>query len=105
MNINELMKQMQKVQAGAQKAQEELGASTVEGTAGGGAVKIVLTGNYEVKSVALAPEALDGGDREMIEDLFKAALEDALDKVKKLVGEVMSKAMGGFKVPGMPGLF
>jgi len=105
MNINDLMKQMQKVQAGAQKAQEELGAATVEGTAGGGAVKIVLTGNYEVKSVALAAEALEGGDREMIEDLFKAALEDALDKVKKMVGDAMGKAMGGVKVPGMPGLF
>lgn len=104
MNIQAIMKQMQKVQEDAARVQEELGASTVEGTSGGGAVKIALTGSYEVKSVSIAAEALEGADREMVEDLVRAALEDALSRVGSMTREAMSKTLAGVRIPGMPGM-
>jgi nucleoid-associated protein EbfC len=105
MNINALMKQVQKVQADAAKAQSELEAAVVEGSAGGGAVTIRMTGAHKVESVQISQEVAEAGDREMLEDVVKAALEDVLDKVSALTKETMGKAMGGVNLPGMPKLF
>ncbi len=102
MNIQALMKQVQKVQADAQKVQADLEASEVEGSSGGGSVKVALTGGYKIKSVEIAADLAATGDREMIEDAVKAALEDALGKVSAMTKEAMSKAMGGMAIPGMP---
>lgn len=101
MNVNKLMKQMQKVQADAMKIQEDLAGTTVEGTAGGGAVKITLNGAHAVQKVEISPEVIESQDKEMTEDLVKAALEDAHSKVAELAQAAMSKAMGGLQVPGL----
>lgn len=105
MNIQAIMKQMQKVQADAQKAQAQLDATIVEGSAGGGAVTIRMTGTHNVQSVALSPEIVEAADKEMLEDVVKAALEDALAKIRAITQETMSKTMGGMNIPGMPPLF
>ncbi len=99
------MKQMQKVQAEAAKAQAELDAAVVEGSAGGGAVKIVMTGSYQVKSVEVSQDMVETGDKEIIEDSLRAALDDVLGKVRALTQAAMSKAVGGANIPGMPNLF
>lgn len=105
MNINALMKQVQKVQADAAKAQSELEGTVVEGSAGGGAVTIRMTGAHKVESVQISQEVVDAKDREMLEDVVKAALEDVLERVTVLTKETMGKAMGGANIPGMPKLF
>lgn len=105
MNVQAIMKQMQKVQADAQKAQAELDATIVEGTAGGGAATIRMSGSHKVESIQLSPEIVEAADKEMLEDVVKAALEDALEKVRAATQATMSKAMGGVNIPGMPPLF
>ena len=99
MNRN-FLKQAQQMQARLQKMQEELAQLTVEGSAGGGAVKVVMTGRQEVKSVEIAPEAVE--DLELLQDLIVAAVNDALAKAQELASQKLSSAMGGLKLPGMP---
>lgn len=103
MNMQAMMKQVQKLQEDAAKAQSELDAAKVSGSAGGGAVTIELTGSYKVASISITQEIAETADREMIEDSVRAALEDALERVKSLIQEKMSKAMPN--IPGMPPLF
>lgn len=105
MNINALMKQVQKVQADAAKVQAELDATIVEGSAGGGAVKIRMTASHKIESVQISDEVAQAADREMLEDVVKAALEDVLERVSVLTKDAMGKAMGGVNLPGMPKLF
>lgn len=105
MNIQALMKQVQKVQAEAQKAQADLEAREFEGTAGGGAARIVLTGGYTVRVVEIAEELMQSGDRDMVQDVVKAALEAALAQVQSTTREAMSKAMGGVDPSRLPNLF
>jgi DNA-binding YbaB/EbfC family protein len=105
MNINALMKQVQKVQADAAKVQAELEATVVEGSAGGGAVTIRMTGAHKIESVRISQEVAEAADREMLEDVVKAAMEDVLDRVSALTKDAMGKAMGGANLPGMPKLF
>lgn len=105
MNIQGLMKQMQKVQAEAAKAQAELDAAIAEGSAGGGAVTIRMTGSYQVKAVEVSADLASAGDKEMIEDSVRAALDDVLGKVRAMTQAAMSKAVGGAQIPGMPNLF
>ena len=105
MNIQSIMKQIQKVQAEAQKAQAELETREFEGAAGGGAVRIVVTGAYAVRAVEIAAELAESGDREMIADAVKAALEAVLGQVQTTTREAMSKAMGGMDPSHLPSLF
>ena len=94
-NMNQMMKQMQKMQADMAAAQDALAAATVEGSAGGGVVKVVVTGSGEVQSVHIAPEVVDPDDVEMLEDLVLAAVSDGLRRAHDLQGESMGNVTGG----------
>ena len=96
-----LMRQAQQMQENIQKAQAELGNLEVTGESGGGMVKVQMNGKHEVRGVTLDPGAL-GDDREMLEDLIAAAINDAVHKVQARVQEKMAGAMAGMALP--PGL-
>jgi|SRR3990172_5095751 len=97
MNPN-LIRQMQQKLL---KAQEDLGNETVEVSAGGGAVKIVMTGHQKVQSVTLAPEVVDPNDVEMLQDLLLTAMNDAVAKSHELATKRMGAITGGLKIPGL----
>ena len=88
-NFGNLMKQAQAMQANVQKAQAEIAKIEVEGVSGGGMVKVTMTGRHEVKRVQLEP-AVVTEDREMLEDLIAAAINDAVQKVEARAQEKMS---------------
>ena len=94
-NLNQMMKQMQKMQADMAAAQDALAEATVEGSAGGGMVKVVVTGTGDVQSVHIAPEVVDPDDVEMLEDLVLAAVSDGLRRAHDLQGESMGNVTGG----------
>ncbi|MFZ5755007.1 MAG: YbaB/EbfC family nucleoid-associated protein [Bacillota bacterium] len=100
-NMQKMMKQVQKMQADMAKLQEELGEKTVETSAGGGAVKIVMNGKQEVKEITIDPEILQPEEVEMVQDLLMAAFNEALRKSQDMVSQEMSKITGGMKIPGM----
>lgn len=102
-NINNLMKQAQKMQKDMAKLQEELEDKTVEATAGGGAITVVATGKKEIKEINIKPEVVDPDDVEMLQDLVLAAVNEALRQADEMVNSQMSKLTGG--LGGMPGLF
>jgi DNA-binding YbaB/EbfC family protein len=96
-----MIQQAQELQARLAKAQKELAEATVEATAGGGAVTVTVTGQQEVKSVKIDPEAINPDDVEMLEDLVLAAVNEAITKSQELAAERMSKVTGGLKIPGL----
>ena len=93
--LNQMMKQMQKMQADMAAAQDALAEATVEGSAGGGMVKVVVSGTGDVQSVHIAPEVVDPEDVEMLEDLVLAAVGDGLRRAQELQGESMGSVTGG----------
>ena len=95
------MRQAQQLQAGMQRAQEQLGSLEVTGEAGGGVVRIVMNGRHEVRQVHIDP-SVAGDDREMLEDLVVAACNDATRRVAGAVKQHMADAMGGLQLP--PGM-
>tara|TARA_B100000809_G_scaffold194369_1_gene193563 strand:- start:785 stop:1081 length:297 start_codon:yes stop_codon:yes gene_type:complete len=97
MNRN-MMKQAQKQLAQLQKIQEELETLTVEGTAGGGAVKITMTGKQIVESVVIEPEAAE--EMELLQDMVLAAVNDAANKAQELAAQKMAVVTGGMNIPG-----
>ena len=100
-NIGNILKQAQAVQENLQKAQAEVAQLTATGEAGGGMVKVTLNGKHECMKVQIDP-ALQGEEREMLEDLIAAAINDAARKVAAAVNEKMAGAMGGLQLP--PGM-
>jgi hypothetical protein len=96
--LSQLMRQAQEMQANMQKAQDELASTEVEGTAGGGMVKVIVTCKHEVRRVTIEP-ALLGDDKEMLEDLVAAAFNDARVKVERTVQEKLSTVTGGLALP------
>ena len=94
-----MMKQAQKMQEDMAKAQEELAEMEVNGEAGGGLVKVRMTGKHEVKRVEI-DESLIGDDREMLEDLVAAAVNDAVAKVVQMTQEKMASLTAGLNLPG-----
>ncbi|HEY8476301.1 MAG TPA: YbaB/EbfC family nucleoid-associated protein [Chloroflexota bacterium] len=100
MNQN-LLRQVQQMQARLAKAQEDLEHETVEATAGGGAVKVVITGGLKIQSVTIAPEVVDPDDLEMLQDLVTAAVNEAIQRAKDLAAQRLSSATGGLKIPGL----
>jgi nucleoid-associated protein EbfC len=100
-NFSNLMKQAQAMQENMQKAQAEIAGIEVLGEAGGGMVKITMNGRHEVKRVQIEP-ALGGEDREMLEDLIAAAVNDAVHKVEARVQEKMASLTAGMQLP--PGM-
>jgi DNA-binding YbaB/EbfC family protein len=100
-NFGNMMKQAQQLQASMQKAQEEIAALEVSGEAGGGMVKVTVNGRHEVKRVQIEP-SLMGEDREMLEDLIAAAMNDAVHKAEAASQAKMAGLMGGLQLP--PGM-
>lgn len=98
-NMNQLMKQAKKMQENLMKAQEALGEMTVEGTAGGGVVTVVVTGHKAVKSITIKPEAVDPEDVEMLQDLVLTAVNDAMKKADELSQQHMGHLTQGFNLP------
>ncbi len=105
MNMQKMMKQVQKMQAELARVQEELGTKTVEGTAGGGVVTVIANGHQDIQEIKIDPDVIDPDDVEMLEDLILAAVNDALRKARELSAEEMQRVTGGLNIPGMPGLF
>lgn len=93
-NIQQLMKQAQKMQQDMVKAQEELSSIEVEAEAGGGMVKVVMTGKGKVLSIKINPDAVDSDDVEMLEDLIIAAINEASTKAEEISAEKMGPYAG-----------
>jgi DNA-binding YbaB/EbfC family protein len=96
-----LMKQAQQMQENLKKAQEEIAAMEIEGHAGAGMVKVVMTGRHDVKRVSIDP-SLMGDDKDMLEDLIAAAINDAVRRVETVTQEKMGGLTSGFGLP--PGM-
>ena len=104
-NMGQLMKQAQQFQTRMAKLQEDLADKTVEASAGGGMVTVVVNGKQEIVSINIDPEVIDPEDREMLQDLILAAVNDGLSKAKEMINEEMGKLTGGMNIPGIQGLF
>lgn len=102
-NMQNVMKQAQKMQADMARIQEELKDERVEASVGGGAVKVVMTGELTVASVTIDPAAVDVEDISMLEDMVTAAVNEALRQTQDLTARKMSAVTGGLGLPG--GLF
>ena len=99
-NMQQLMRQAQKMQQQLQEAQEKLEVAEYEASAGGGMVSVTVTGKPEVKSITIDPQVVDPDDIDMLQDLILAAVNEALRK-----GEEAKEATMGKMAPGMGGLF
>ena len=97
-DMGNLMKQAQKMQADMQKAQEEIAKAEVNGESGAGLVKIVMNGRHDVRSVAI-DDSLMEEDKEILEDLIAAAINDAVRKVESTTQDKMAKITGGMGMP------
>jgi len=100
-NMNQMMRQVKKMQEQMLKAQEELGNKTVEGSAGGGVVTVTANGHKKIMNISIKPEAVDPDDVEMLQDLVLTAVNDALNKAEELVANEMGRFTGGMKLPGL----
>ncbi|SIT93442.1 YbaB/EbfC family nucleoid-associated protein [Edaphobacillus lindanitolerans] len=100
-NMQGMMKQMQKMQKKMAEAQEELGEKRLEGTAGGGMVKVVVSGHKEVLEVTVDPSVADPEDVEMLQDLIVIATNDALKQADELTNSTMGQFTKGMNLPGM----
>lgn len=98
-NLGDLMKQAQKMQADMQKMQEQMSQREVEGEAGAGMVKVTMTGRHDVKRVSIDDSVLSE-DKEVLEDLLAAAVNDAVRKVEVSGKDAMSELAGGLDLPG-----
>ncbi len=99
--MQQLMKQANQMQNKMKKIQEELATKEFEGTSGGGAVKVTVNGNNELKAVVINPDAVTPDDVEMLQDLIMSATNDALKNAKETHDKEMSKVTGGMNIPGM----
>lgn len=105
-NMQQAMKQVQKAQAEMARVTEELANDTVEASAGGGMVKVVMSGDLQLRSITIEPSAVDPEDVTMLEDMVTAAVNEAVRAAQDLANRKMSSVMGGLGLPGgMPGLF
>ena len=97
----DMLRQAQQLQARMVKIQEELGNETVEATAGGGVITVVMNGHQELQSIKIQPEAVDPQDVGMLEDLVMAAVNEALLKSRELATKRLGALTGGMKLPGL----
>lgn len=100
-NMQKMMKQMQKMQKKMADEQEKLKEEKVEGTAGGGMVKVIVSGHKEVVDVQINEEVVDPEDVEMLQDLVLAATNEAMSKADDLTAERLGKHTKGLNIPGM----
>ena len=101
MGMGNLQRMAQQMQQELLRIQGELETMMVDGSAGGGVVKAVVTGKQELVSVAIDPSAVDPADVDMLQDLIVAAVNDALGNSRRVAEEKMSAVTGGLKIPGM----
>ncbi|NLO96484.1 MAG: YbaB/EbfC family nucleoid-associated protein [Peptococcaceae bacterium] len=100
-NMNQMLKQAQKLQESMLKAKEEVEQKSVQASAGGGMVEVTVSGKMELLEIKIKPEAIDPDDPEMLEDLVKAAVNQGLKNAQKMIEEEMGKVTGGFNIPGL----
>jgi nucleoid-associated protein EbfC len=100
-DIQRMVQQAQKAQQELVRVQDELGSVMVDGSAGGGVVKSVVTGKQELVSVTIDPSAVDPDDVDMLQDLIVAAVNDALGNSRRVAEERMSAVTGGLQIPGL----
>lgn len=100
-NMQNMMKQVQKMQKDMEKVQSELGVKEVEASVGGGAVVVTVNGNKEVLSIKIKPEVVDADDVEMLQDLVLTAVNQALKSADEMMNSGMGNVSGGMGIPGM----
>jgi len=100
-NFGNIMKQAKKMQEQMGKLQQELEMKTVEAQAGGGMVKVVVNGKFEVISLKIEKEVVNPEDVEMLQDLLAAAINEGIRKAQELTAQEMAKITGGLGIPGM----
>lgn len=96
-----MMNQLQQMQKKMMQAQEELGNTNIEGSAGGGVVTVTMNGHREVKAITISPDVVDPEDVEMLQDMIMAAINDASKKVEELSSAKMGPLTGGMNIPGL----
>jgi len=100
-NVNNVIRQAQKMQEEMEKVQEDMEGRTVEATSGGGMVTVVATGAKEIVSIKINKDAVDPNDVETLEDLVLVAVNEAISKADNMMTEGMSAITGGLKIPGL----
>ena len=101
MNMNNMLKQAQQMQAKMQQMQQELETREVEASSGGGMVKVIALGNKSIKEIEIKEEVVDPDDIEMLQDLIIAAVNEALTKADEMAAAEMSKITGGMNLGGL----
>jgi DNA-binding YbaB/EbfC family protein len=101
LKFDKILKQAQKMQADMARIQEELANERIEGLAGGGMVKATVNGQGDILAIHLEREVIDPEDKEMLEDLIVAAINDAVRKSREVAGQRMSGITGGMAFPGL----
>ena len=101
MNMQQMMKQAQKMQLQMARAQEELKTLQLEGSAGGGMVKAVASGEGDIVSITINPEVVDPEDVDLLQDMVLAAVNDALHAIAKESAERMGAVTGNMRIPGL----
>lgn len=101
MDMKFLMKQAQDMQKKMKAMKEELAKKEISVTSGGGMVKLVINGQQEIKEITIEPDIIDAEDKEMLEDLILAAVNEGVRQSKEMVNEEMNKLTGGMNLPGL----
>ncbi len=101
MNMNNLMKQAQKMQQQMEQTQAELENKEIEVSAGGGAIKVIMTGKKMIKSLEIYQDIVDPYDVEMLQDTLISAINEAIRQVEDMTSNEMGKLTGGMGIPGM----
>lgn len=99
--MGDLLKQAQEMQARMAKIQEELASKTVQGSAGGGMVQVTVNGQLNMTRVQIESSVINPAEKDMLEDLILAAVNDGMRKARELASAEMSKLTGGMKIPGL----
>jgi DNA-binding YbaB/EbfC family protein len=100
-NMNQMLKQVQKMQADMMKAQEALASETVQSSAGGGMVTVTITGDLVLKDIAIDPDAVDPEDVELLQDMVLAAVNEAIRQAQELAAKRMGGLTGGLDLGGL----
>jgi len=100
--MGDMMKQFGKMQEKMEEMQKELEASRLEGSAGGGVIKVVANGKGEILEMKISPEVVNPNEIEMLQDLVMAAVNQARQKAEELMKQNLAKITGGLKIPGLP---
>ena len=101
--LGNILKQAQEVQSRIAQLQEEMAGRRVEATAGGGMVSVMMNGKQEVLSIQIDPEVVNREDMEMLQDLIRAAVNEAIRKSREMMADEMKKLTGGLSIPGLTG--